>query len=379
MLKKITSFLKQFGIFLFILIVLLEGTSYLYIRFINQNIPLPTYSFVNAGSKFWVYIDEHFGVWHQPHSHYLHNKSCFVVEYSANSFGMRDRERAQKSDASRVALLGDSFVEGWGNELPDRLSDRLEQQLGTEVLNFGTSGGFGTIQEWLQYKHMVSEFDHDVVMLGVLPHNDFKDNNYEIGLSGGKYRPYLKGSYPDYELVYSADQLPDPKRKMPLLKSFDFTLREWSSFYRIMRYLGSYRIRGFQLVPRWVAEFENVNSSRYYDYSPEEWNTMKYSLEKIADSVGDKKLIVFTIPVQPDFDMYDGATPPLVEEIRKVAREKGFVYVDLLEEMTARGLTPYDVFFVCDNHWSPAGNKAATSILLPHVQSALDASAKAAQ
>lgn len=52
MFKKLFSFLRQFFIFLFILVVLLEITSYVYIRFINQNIPLPTYSFVNAGSKF---------------------------------------------------------------------------------------------------------------------------------------------------------------------------------------------------------------------------------------------------------------------------------------------------------------------------------------
>ncbi|MBC16616.1 MAG: hypothetical protein CL942_06140 [Desulfovibrio sp.] len=370
--NKILSFLKQLAIFLFITIALLEISSYAYIRFINPHIPLPTYSIVNAGSKFWVYINEHFGVWHAPNSEYLHNKSCFVVKYTANSHGMRDKERLMNSNDTRVAILGDSFVEGWGNESEDRLSDRLEANLGKEVLNFGTSGGFGTIQEWQLYKHMVREFDHDVVILGILPHNDFKDNDYEIGIKGGAYRPYLDGTYPDYDLVYSAKELPNINKKTPFLKSFDFTLREWSSFYRIMRYLGSYRLEGLTLVPRWQEEFDREKpESRYYNFTNEEWNIMRYSLEQIAEEARDKKLIVFTIPVLPDFEMYTGQEPPLSKKIRELSEEKGFTYVDMLKEFHEQKLNAHDVFFVCDNHWNPFGNEAAASVLAPIVDRAL--------
>lgn len=373
MVKKIISFLKGFFVFLFVLVVLLEAGSYLYIRFVNTNIPMPTYSFVNAGTKFWVYIDEHFGVWHAPHSEYLHNKSCFVEKYEANKFGMRDEETTLESAHPRVAVLGDSFMEGWGNKEKQRVSELLEAHHGVEVLNFGTSGGFGTIQEWLQYKHLVDKFDHDVVLLGILPHNDFKDNDYELGLRGGDYRPYLKGDYPDYELVYSADALPDLDRPTPLLRSFDYTFREWSSFYRIMRYLGSYRIKDFKLVPRWQEEFEREEpKSHYYSFSEEEWDIMRYSLERLAAEVGDKKLIVFTIPVTPDFQEYDGDVPPLSSRIRSVIEGNGGIYVDLLEEMHKRGYTPHDLFFVCDNHWSPFGNEVAASILSPYVEKALN-------
>lgn len=298
-----------------------------------------------------------------------------MVKYHANTLGMRDPERSLSSDKPRVAILGDSFIEGWGIERGERLSDRLEKTLGVEVLNFGTSGGFGTIQEWQQYKYMTTKFDHDVVVLAILPHNDFKDNDYKIGLAGGSYRPYLVGNYPDYTLVYSAKTLPDRHKKTPWLKSFDFTLREWSSFYRIMRYLGSYRIKGFKLIPRWQAEFEHEgDESRYYNFTSQEWGIMRYSLEQLADEVNarGKKLIVFTIPVLPDFQEYDEKSiPPLVNDIEQVAKEKGFVYVDLLKVMHEQGLTPFDIFFVCDNHWSPFGNEVATSILLPYVEKAL--------
>lgn len=374
--SKVYSALKQFGLWLVIMIGLLELSSFLYIKYINPNIPLPTYSMVNAGSKFWVEIDEHFGVWHKPGSSYLHNKSCFVVKYQANAMGMRDKERSLASSSPRVAILGDSFIEGWGNASPDRLSDRLEKALGTEVLNFGTSGGFGTVQEWLQYKHFVSRFSHDVVILGVLPHNDFNDNSYAMAVQqkSTAYRPYLVGQYPDYKLVYTANHLPDYNKGTPWLKSFDFTLREWSSFYRLMRYLGSFRIRNYKLVPHWQAEFDDTGKpdhSYYYDFAEADWQVMRYTIEQLVAEAKGKKVIVFTIPVHSDFLRYKGEEPPLSEKLRQLSEQKNFVYVDMLKEMSQRGLNAHDLFFVCDNHWGAFGNEVAAGILLPHVEKAL--------
>ena len=54
-----------------------------------------------------------------------------------------------------------------------------------------------------------------------------------------------------------------------------------------------------------------------------------------------------------------------------LAREQGFLFIDLLEEMTRRGLDEKSLFFVCDNHWSPEGNRAAAEILEPYVRQAL--------
>ncbi len=374
--KSITQFVKPVMIFLGILIVLLESASWVYIRFINQDVPLPTYSFVNAGSKFWVNIDEHFGVWHMPGSRYLHNKACFTVEYTANSMGMRDKERTLKSNATRVVVLGDSFIEGWGNELQDRLSDRLEAATGHEVLNFGTSGGFGTTQEWLQYKYLVTKFQHDVVLLGILPLNDFDDSSYAYAVrsNDNSRRPYLTGTYPGYTLTYYKNEPPAHTGTTKILKSFDFTLREWSSLYHVVRYLTSFRMRDFKLVPRWVEEYETVSDvapSAYYDYKPADWDIMRYSLEQIAKESRGRQLIVFTIPAPPAFARYDGTPPPLSRALAELAAKNGFTYVDLLEKMAARNITAEDVCFVCDDHWNAHGNELVTGILLPYVTEAL--------
>ena len=334
---------------------------------------------VDSNNNFWANLNEYFGTWHAPNSSYLHNKSCFVVEYEANSLGMRDRERTKENtdDKPRAVVLGDSFVEGWGNEIGERLTDHLEEDLGREFLNFATSGYFGTIQQWLQYKHMIMEFDHDVVLVGILPHNDFQDNH--ISRSNTlKRRPYLRGTYPNYELFYSRDKLYARDKTPNFLKSFDFTLREWSGFYRAMRYLGSYRVRNFELQPRWVAE-HNDNPGRehsaYYDFDPADWDIMRYCLERIAEEVGDKPLVVFSIATHSDFverKNQGGRTAPLTERFRELSGELGFIYCDLLEEMAARNLNAEDVFFVCDDHWSPAGNRIAADLLEPYVTRAFN-------
>ncbi len=375
--KLILACLKNFGIFLISLIFFLECGSWFYMRYFNQSIPLPTFQIVDANIKFWGNLNEDFGTWHKPNSTYLHNKSCFVVEYKANELGMRDYERTKKNTkgAPRAVVMGDSFVEGWGNDIGERLTDHLEADFDREFLNFATSGTFGTIQEWMQYKHMIKKFDHDVVLIGILPHNDFQDNHISR-VKTEKRRPYLRGTYPDYELFYSRDKLLVRNRAPQRLKSFDFTLREWSSFYRVMRFLGSYRVRNFELQPRWIAE-HNDNKARihsaFYDFNPEDWDIVRYCLERIVEEVGDKPLVVFSIATHSDFEArkeLGGTTAPLTKNFRELSKELGFIYCDLLEEMADQGFNAEDVFFVCDDHWSPAGNRLAADLLKLYVAEA---------
>ncbi len=367
--------LKSCALSLVIFLLLLEGAAYLYILFVNPNIPLPTYRIINASNRFWCDLDEHFGVWHQPGATYLHNKACFTAFYTANAHGMRDKERDKRSSAPRAVILGDSFIEGWG--IPDgaRLSDILEERLQAEVLNFGTSGGFGTIQEWLQYKYLVKQFDHDVVILGILPHNDFKDNSLEIdeALNYKYYKPYLVGTYPDYRLYYRFDRLPQQDTVHSVMRSIDFTIREWSACYRVIRYLSSFKIRDMQLVPRWESEYgsDPKQLSTYYTFSEKDWNIMKYSIEQLVSEAGRRKVLIFSIPVYSDLLRYDGTEPPLSANLRRLAEQHGFIYVDLLAELSRKGLTAHDLFFVCDNHWNAYANRVAADILLPYVQRCL--------
>lgn len=369
--KKLLRALANTFIFLFILAACLEVGSCLYIRFFNNSIPLPTYSMVNAESSFWVDINPYFGVWHDANSSYMHNKQCATVYYTANSHGMRDPERSLHSDQPRIAVLGDSFVEGYIVEDGHRLTDLAEKHYGLEFLNYGTSGGHGTLNEWLQYKHMVKNFDHDAIIIGVLPSNDMSDSlKKEVYMTNDRYRrPYLEGTYPNYKVLYSQKEMPIRHRR-DLMKSFDHTLREWSYTYRILRYLDSFDIKNFDFRARWQSKQDRAKAyiSKYNSFTEEEWNAMRYCFEQLVKEAGDKPILMFVIPRYSDIMVYDGTQPPLSANLEKLAKENGIDYVDLLPEMAKKTQTPEEYFLICDAHWNNYGNEVAFEILQPHIE-----------
>ncbi|HCU23564.1 MAG TPA: hypothetical protein DF383_00995, partial [Deltaproteobacteria bacterium] len=209
---------------------LLEVGVYFLFKYGMLRGDIPSFSISNIGGRFWQEIK--FGAWHRPHSVFRHKKSCFDVEYHSNGEGMRDPERPRHSRQSRTVMLGDSFVEGWGLPEGKRISDLLEQATGREFLNFGTSGYVGQTHAYLLYKNLVKNFSHDEVLLGILPSNDFSDDDYEANKDKGRYIIFWKGEYPDYQLAYSAG----PRNGVALSRYLYGSLREFSYTYNAVKY-----------------------------------------------------------------------------------------------------------------------------------------------
>ncbi|HEX7878274.1 MAG TPA: SGNH/GDSL hydrolase family protein, partial [Candidatus Eisenbacteria bacterium] len=115
-----------------------------------------------------------------------------------NRWGFRDRDwTVEKPPGTvRVALLGDSFVDGlqvpvdstWARVAERRLNAcRAFGDSTVEVMNFGVSG-YGTAQELQTLRHEVLRFHPDVVVLSFLPGNDVRDNGLLLRRDPG--RPY---------------------------------------------------------------------------------------------------------------------------------------------------------------------------------------------
>jgi lysophospholipase L1-like esterase len=123
---------------------------------------------------------------------------------------MRDRPRLidKPSDAYRIALLGDSLIEG-AHVAPElvvnRVMERLLHERGheqVEVLNFGIAG-IGTTQQLLLYEQRVRQFDPDAVVLVFLRANDVLNNSSTL-------QPRIYGSrrwYAPYHEVDAAGRL----------------------------------------------------------------------------------------------------------------------------------------------------------------------------
>ena len=131
---------------------------------------------VEKQSKEYLTSNPYWKVWHYPDNQITHTLQCFSADYSTNNFGMKDN--SVDFDKPKIALIGDSYVEGYGVANEHTISANLESifDYQIEVLNFGTSGGFGNAHAVSLYENFAREFDPDIVMVFFLSYNDLYDN-----------------------------------------------------------------------------------------------------------------------------------------------------------------------------------------------------------
>jgi lysophospholipase L1-like esterase len=355
MVKKIGQWLLAIAISLVCVELLLQGV----VRLGFVDIDLPSYSMTQA-RPFWQELNADFGVWHPANAHYRHRRSCFDLIYTSNAYGMRDRDVAMASPSRRVVVLGDSFVEGWGVDGGHRFTDQLAALTGIQHLNFGVAGDFGPTQESVLYKTLAAKFDHRAVILTILPENDFLDDMPfpQRLVKGARHRPFLIGHYPDYRLQYPAgDWAPDQHPRW-FAKN---VLREFWLTFRV----GDHAVQlAQQLVAYWRHKGDfNPLHSFYFDYRPEDFDRLRYAIEQIKATAGDRPLLIVTIPVAMDYwrAASTDTTPPLTRELTDLSAKLGITYIDLLQRMNGAERDRY--FLACDPHWSDLGHRRAAEVI----------------
>ncbi|MHA7100205.1 hypothetical protein [Roseivirga pacifica] len=357
--KRISTLFIQ----LFLAFVLLEIGILILSKTELIKLEEPIYTFENS-RRYWAEIDEDFGVWRHPNYKFRHKKTCFDVRYETNSIGARDKERSVVSNGNkRVVLLGDSFAEGWGVNVEDRFSNLLEEETGSDFLNFAVSGA-GMTQQYLIYRNKAMEYDHDAVLWAIFPINDLIDDDidYHKKYSYDRYRAYWVGDYPNYHLEHGLDSiqqshyyLESPDRLKVLLKNFTYT-------YNLLRWFKN-RQRKYS-----KPEFQQKNEPDYFYFTEAQWDRIRYNIEKMKDLLGDKKLYVFTLPGEHTIKAYQNGnnSVPLRDSLKVLSSELDFEYLDLLENTDTKVGFDWSSYYYnedCDVHWNELGHKwAATSI-----------------
>lgn len=346
-------------------------------------IKIPTYSLQQARSPvFWRDVNPGFGAWHNPNSINRHVKSCFDVTYRSNSYGARDAERERQSERPRIVVLGDSLIEGFGVSAEHRLTDVLERETGIEHLNFGMNANFGTIQYYLLYKTLASGFSHTAVMIGMLPTNDFWDNDIEFGkkVYANRYRPYLVGEYPNYRLVHYQPTLEQstyrdrggwPGLGQRLMAEFTYSYNAFAYFKLLLMvrsnpdYARSMRPQLNEEVPLTHPFDPTQPYSGYYDFRKDQLDLAKYTFEQIEKLAGGREVAIVLLPTQSDFQRYDPASPttPLAADLGKFAKANNMILVDLLPDMYRHAKDWKDYVLPCDGHWNALGHAVAAQFL----------------
>ncbi len=350
------------GFSLLLSFAMVEGGLAALTAITSFSIKTPSYSLENvrSGHSFVADLNQDFGVWHRPNHRYRHQKACFDVTYQSNRFGARDRERSLTSNKGRTILLGDSMTEGFGVVSEARTGDLLEKRLDREFLNFGTSGNFGTTQHYLLYKTLAKQFQHDQVVIGLIPSNDFLDNDYEYGKAAhaSRYRPYFHGTHPHYELTYFRKSLGQSRfghegGAMDLAK---LLLSEFTYAYNALA-----------LLIDLTAQTRQLDYSGYYDFEETQWLLMQHTLSLIQQEAEGRPVALVAMPVRTDFVRYLESgkdEPPLSTRLRAYAAQQGMRFVDLLPAMSAYPAGWEALFLTCDGHWNEQGHTVAAEQLL---------------
>jgi hypothetical protein len=322
----------------------------------RKNWPSSRPSYHLTYNLFWDDVNPDFGVWHRANSVFVHKGGCYDVEYFTNSYGARDKQRSLHSSQPRTLVLGDSMVEGLGITAADRLSDILEQRTGRGHLNFGTGGNFGPLQYALLYKSMAAKFDHDLVIVGVLPDNDFHDMSPEMYVKwgeGNRYRPYYAS---DFSVYYTGHF--NPKGSEGTWDHTEAILRAYLASYHVGQYL--YTRMYWRSLPPY---------SGYNDYNDVDYARLQHSLLDIKHTADahHARAAVFLIPRVTDFARWENLHQNrLGPELTQWGASVGIPVKDLLPEMDQHAYATYRQYFLsCDGHWSRNGNVEAADILQP--------------
>lgn len=355
--KKLIKILIQLIVFLVALEVVLFTASSLKIIDIGR----PSYQ-LSKKEHFWNDSDSIHGAWRKPNHEYTHMTQCFSVTYKSNSVGIRDQERSLNSSNRRVVLIGDSFAEGWGVKEKDRFSNQLEDRLGMEFLNFGTSN-YGLTQEYLLYQARILEYDHDAVLWTFFPENDMLDDDIQYcdNLYLRQYRAFWKGKYPNYNLYYGPNDYGEQTAGLGQELGWKDIPLNFSYTSQLVKYL---KVRYIHLSQ--TKRNPELGKSGYFKMSQAQWDRMRYTIERLKEVSGDRKVYIVTIPGKYDIARYKEGkeSVPLRDSLEQASVKLGFEYYDLLREFDElKGISEKELYLDCDNHWNKKGHQWAARVM----------------
>ena len=327
----------------------------------------------SANPVFWNDIDPVVGVWKYSNSSLHHESVCFDVVYESNSYGARDIERSRHAMGKRrVVVLGDSYVEGLGVKSENRMTDLLEKKTGIEHLNFGTCGSFGSIQEWLLYKHNASKFEHTDVFIFMLPFNDFSDNDPD-DFPKDRYRPYVKKIDGKFKVYYTTNFV---KREKTVNneKNFRATPEIIKNIIDNTFYIANFlRWATREIKKRLGLKKKKISAETvppYDNFSKMDLEILLYTYAQIGRLADNRNVYIFTIPAEVDFSAAQkrGYDFKIVKELKEfTSKHDNIFFIDMLpgflKHAQENNLEYEDYTLGCDGHWGNLGHRVAADIV----------------
>jgi hypothetical protein len=266
------------------------------------------------------------------------NTGDYDVEIRFNNLGFRDDKPLTAATKDDLFVVGDSFAFGWGVNVEDRFSDRIESALNRPVFNIASPGtNFDGYYRLIRY----------------------------VETNGAVVRKLIISVTTENDLHLYSDFLPEDSNiseptDLPSLN----LLNEYSALYAMFTHaahrtttLRSVAVQLGLITPNLEGIGGDENISR---------KELTSSIFRLHQIVAGRDVVVLVIPSRR---LWVGESSRRANAARVHAtfvdglRAYGMTVVDIRSQMEAGG-NPLSYHFANDGHWNAAGHRLAAEALL---------------
>ena len=305
----------------------------------------------------------------------------FKTHVKINSQGLRDKEYELKKpdNTVRIAVVGDSFVFGFGVELNETIVKILESKLNSrlskkryinyEVMNFGVSA-YGTEQEYILIKNKVITYSPNIIILAFVP-NDFKEN-VKFNLFDVKNGALIRNP---------------PQKITSLLKLRNYI--SWHSHLYSLVYssiIDNQKLRDFFIKAKLLnPPYKNPNTdfdsliylnskNQEFDYTVNKTLFLLNAINNIAKK-NNIELVIFLVPTREQVDNnkmkdyiksnklpFEKLNITKVQEIIMAVQKENVIIIDPLDLFNKYNKNN-TFYYNVDGHWNAKGHQFAADIL----------------
>ena len=329
---------------------------------------------------FWSYVaDSDLGFRRQPNDHWSGRPTSDVemgslmpatlsepISFTYDRWGYRN---ATDLDQADVALIGDSYTEGWYVSDDETAASRLSAYLRRPVANLGIAG-YGPLQELIVLQKDATRFNPKVVVWFFFEGNDLYDD-YEFERNLPVYSTWpddIKGRPEGFTREHGW-------KERSFVRNLLVRLRRWS--YSILptwpSYSGRLNVTGHD---GRIVYFADYPTQPWSDWILSQWKKTQETLQKAVEYTRDHniRLLFAFVPIkfrvyQPFVDFSANSpenswsTWPIDEYFLQFCRSVSVPCIDLtpiFQNAVAEGGMPYAAV---DTHWGPEGHDLVARVL----------------
>ena len=293
-----------------------------------------------------------------------HNENGNWMKYVGDEHGFHNPKGLYNNQKLDIAIIGDSFAEGWSVNSDENISAIL-RNLNYSVINFGKSGN-GPLLEFATLKEYVKPLKPKIV-LWLYFVNDFSDLNSE--LESSFLKKYFNEEF-SQNLMFRQDEIDKTllnfvnqewnklekqkitkERKIKLYDSLKNIIKIHNLRIKIKSFLTSKPNKDYSYFKNNPSEVRIIRGPVIEEDLLVFKNILKKS-DSIINQWGGKLYFVYL----PPYEIYKGYEPIYRKKILQIVKENEIEIIDIHKEVFSIHEDPLSLFpFRLDGHYNAKG------------------------